>query len=474
MKTNNHKTEIYPLLLAASGMELSWLIAVFILFMNLASMPLLIMPQVIIVFLLSALITFYASKKNYKLFYHLIMHFIFISFIVFYTLSVVNDYFSNAANLNAFETFLAGPNTIWEGFIWALTIIVVLIFHTGGISLARRELSYRNIAARFDVGITVFILTFIVAGAAGLTTLSIMALTFAFFILSLPAIAMARYRQADTKGEFLHKYRSSAPILIFTAFTLILGSGIALLFYPLLLQAASAGQGILVHYGRPVADLFARIIVFTYSLRSRVNNAPSNGLTRQDNIETYSSGGEQAGLPEQVLFWVLIIFVAAGVIIALFYVLRLLINWLSSDSKANRNKPGMFQVKLLFKLLQKVLIALWFFAASLARFIKYKRNRMDESEPTYIFLKLSAWGAKSGRPRIETETPLEYTKSLQNIFPALDREIALIADIINREIYGGVAPGMGEKSKLNQSWRKLRSPAFWPARLKSRLLNSDL
>ena len=416
MKNNIDKTEKYSLLLTlTSGMELSWFIAALMLFMSLVAMPLLILPQAIIIFLLSTMLTLYTSKKNYRITWRLAMHTALISFFIIYAISVLSDYFYLASNRDAFETILAGPNNIREGLIWFIASIFILIFHLGGLSLARRELSYRNIAARFDLGITVFILFFIIAGAADLPNLSMMALTYSFFIFSLPAVALARYRQADTKGKFLHKHHRSAPIIIFTVFTLITGSGIALLFYPLLYQAASTGQNLIVHYGKPAADLFARIIIFFYNLRSQVDIAPPNGITGQDNVETYSPGGEQAGLPEQFLFWTLIFFVVAVIIIALYFILRLLINWLSSDSKSGQGKHGIFQLKPFIKLLYKALRTLRLFIASLTNFIGCQRSRTNESEPVYIFQRLSAWGTKSGRPRVETETPLEYAASLQKM-----------------------------------------------------------
>lgn len=469
MKGSSDKNHPF-LCIIASGMELTWLFAIFILIMDLLKMPLLIMPQVIIIFILSALLTLYTRKKGYKYIYRLVMHCILISFFIFHSLDMVSKYFSGNVNQTIIETLLNGPNTFWEGLNWVIASMIIIIFHAGGICLARRELSYRNIAARFDLGITFFILTLIVAGAAGLPSPAIMALIYAFFIFGLPAIAIARYQQSDRKIKFLNRHRRSAPIIVFSAFTLITGSGIALLFYPHLQQAASAGQNFMVYYGRPVADLFARIIVFLYSRRPLINNPQTNGINGQNNLDTISPGSEQAGLPEQLLFWILMAIVAAAVIFIIIFIARIFINWLSSDPKNSQSSHEVPPIKQFFKFLQKALSILWLFGTSLVNFLNNQGNRKNERDPAYMFLKLAAWGAKSGRPRIEIETPLEYAVSLQKKFPTLEQDISYIANIINREIYGGVVPGTGEKERLNQSWRKLHHPGFWPARFKSRLL----
>ncbi len=462
------------LLMVSSGMELSWFLALLILSINLVAMPLLIMPLATTVFLLSTLLTLYLKRKSLRIAWRLAMHLVLFLFSAYYALFTVSGYYNNAYGLDAFNAVLTGPVTIREGLAWASAIGLILIFHLGGVSLARRELSYRNIAVRFDLGITAFILVFIVKGAVALSTPSIMALTYAFFILGLPAIAMARNQQADTKGEYFHKYRKSTPILTFTAFTLIVGSAIALLFYPFLQQTATTGQGIVVHYGRPVADLFARIILFFYSLRSQLDTSSSNGIKDQHNNGIYSPGSEQTGIAEQLLFWTLMLVVAAVTTAAIYYLFRFLIKWLLSESKPGQDKYSLsLQFRRLLILPFKAFRAIWLFIVALANLMQFRSNRIGESKPGQIFQNLSAWGAKSGRPRIKTETPLEYTESLKKIFPALDREISLIAETVNLELYGGAIYEGVEKIELRQSWRKLHHPGFWPARLKSRLLNSD-
>lgn len=105
MKNNIAKTEKYSLMLTlASGMELSWFIAALMLFMSLVAMPLLILPQAIIIFLLSMMLTLYTSKKNYRITWQLVIHTALFSFFIFYALSVLSDYFYIASNRDAIGT----------------------------------------------------------------------------------------------------------------------------------------------------------------------------------------------------------------------------------------------------------------------------------------------------------------------------------------------------------------------------------
>jgi len=49
---------------------------------------------------------------------------------------------------------------------------------------------------------------------------------------------------------------------------------------------------------------------------------------------------------------------------------------------------------------------------------------------------LLSWGHRSGIPHFPNETPKEYGLRLNYHFPALKREIGLIIDAFNREVYG--------------------------------------
>jgi hypothetical protein len=70
-------------------------------------------------------------------------------------------------------------------------------------------------------------------------------------------------------------------------------------------------------------------------------------------------------------------------------------------------------------------------------------------------------------PHILSETPAEYGIRLGKRFPSLSGEIERIVGTFNLIVYGEAAIDDEQMSQAKRSWRKLRSPRYWPARLKS-------
>lgn len=472
MSSRNNQTGTgYLLYFASAGMELAWLLAAFILALNLAGVPPLFLLQAIAAFILAALLTSFTGKSGLRIIFRIGLHLFAMTALLLSTLDTVTAYFRNdSPKITAIlDRVSAGPQTNLEGLGWALAFIIILTMHISGTSLARRELSYRNITTRFDIGITAFIFLFIIAGALNSNVLPALNLMFAFFVFSLPAIAMARYRQAGTKSAFILRYRGSGPILIFTVFVLSTGSGIALLFYPFLFQAAQAGHSALGQYGQPLVDLFTRIVLFLFKRRSRMDEQPSSSITGTDYIDALPSGNGQAGFMENIFLWGMIILVASVVLIGLYFGLRFFLRWLISGAKDDSGEqhlsPGVVLLRLLQNIVYRCRAAAAWFKATASR-----HKRFEAGDATYLFRQLLAWGAKSGRPRRQNETPLEYSESLKELFPVLEKEIILIAHNFNREIYGSLAPGPGQKKILFRAWRRLLHPVFWPARFRTRLV----
>ncbi len=472
MSNQDYKASLNQILFAISaGMELAWLLAATALVLSLVGMPPLYLIQAGTAFILASLLTAITLKSRWRILYRLGLHFFAAGILLLSALYSVTGYYRNVPpdTGGIVEEIFTGPQSNLEGLGWALAIVTMIAMYSFGISLARRTLSYRNVTVRFDIGITAFIILFIIAGAAAVPLLPTLSLMFAFFIFSLPAIAMARYRQAGPGNARFYKYRSSGPVMLFTAFVLTAGSGIALLFYPLMLQGARAGQGVLEHYGKPLAELLARMILFFFSPRSRTADPPLNGITGTEYIDYLSPGNGRAGFLENLLFWGIITLAAAATLTALYFGLRHLLKWLLSETgnegKRNAFNPG----TALLRILQKIASSLKLLAARWKAAARRRARLPGEGVASYLFRQLLAWGAKSGRPRLKTETPGEYAEALTSIFPNLENEIGLITDSFNREIYGGLTPRPEDDKMLLRSWRKLLHPAFWPERFKTRL-----
>ncbi len=472
MSNQDSKAGLDRLLFGASaGMELAWLLAAAILVLSLAGLPPLFLLQAFAGFLLAALLTLYTGKSGWLILYRFIPHFIVAAALLLSALKNVTAYFRNISPgiRGIVDGIFTGPQTNMEALGWFLAIITIIIMYIHGISLARRTLSYRNVTVRIDLGITVFIFLFIIAGAAEVFVRPILSLLFAFFIFSLPAVAMSRYRQSGTRSAFIQKYRSSGPVLIFTLFVLITASGVALLFYPFLLQAARAGQVVLEQYGVPLAELLARMILFVYSPRSRAADTPGEGATIIEPGDAVYPDNGTAGFLEYLIIWGWVALAAGAFLIALYFVLRYLFKWLLSGAESKDYRTNLSFSTFFLLLLRKLASFFFMLAARWKKVVHRKFRQPGESEAACLFRKLLAWGARSGRPRWKTETPSEYSQALKNIFPSLDKEINLIADSFNREIYGGLTTRPEHNRKLYRAWRRLQHPALWLARFKMRL-----
>jgi hypothetical protein len=184
-----------------------------------------------------------------------------------------------------------------------------------------------------------------------------------------------------------------------------------------------------------------------------------------------SSGGDKldfGDLPEgswwtvligKIFGWSLAGMLGLVVIIFLGIGLWFLIRWLLSKSGISRKKqenPFPFLV-----LLQRLWEALRLIHQWMIGKIKGYNNGVQ------LFGAVMRWGRRSGLPRFVSETPLEYALRLKNTFPLLNKEIQMIVDALNQEVYGEMILEKDELQTALVAWRKLRSPRFWPVRLKS-------
>lgn len=76
------------------------------------------------------------------------------------------------------------------------------------------------------------------------------------------------------------------------------------------------------------------------------------------------------------------------------------------------------------------------------------------------------WGRRSGLPHLLSETPAEYGLRLKKQFPSLAGDIGRIVETFNLVVYGELALDDKQMTLAKLSWRRLRSPRYWPARMK--------
>ena len=72
-----------------------------------------------------------------------------------------------------------------------------------------------------------------------------------------------------------------------------------------------------------------------------------------------------------------------------------------------------------------------------------------------LYRHLLDWAAKRGLPREQTQTPLEYLKTLCQKFPEKDKELAFITDVYVQARYGRRPVSNAEAEAIGQAWQAI-------------------
>ena len=360
---------------------------------------------------------------------------------------------------------LTQPKKPLAWFILVIILFFVLMLWVGGVTLARRSADYLAICTRFDLGVAAFfcllLIKFLLLARGGIDIQDPTPglLVFPFFVFSLLSIGMAR-NQSSAQRDFLSGYQGIGVTVSFAIVVLGLGGGLVLLFLPYLRAAAEMGYDVLKGAAAPLGPILVSIIRFLFMhRRSRPEMASSSSY--KDNMEFLSTteGGWWTELFKTILSWG---FAGLGALIALILCgvsMWYLFRWLFSRT----NKGEKTQIQ--WGLVSTLFLQLWAFLAgcwgNMARRFKGYGNAAQ------LYIALLNWGRHSGLPHFLSETPTEYGLRLRHKFPTLNREIELIAESLNKEVYGEAVLDKQQLSMVKLAWRRLRSPMYWPSRFKS-------
>jgi hypothetical protein len=362
--------------------------------------------------------------------------------------------------------FLSRTRDPLEWLILVILFIFVLFFWLGGVTLARRSTAHFTICSRFDLGVAAFFsllllkLLLLLNPGVEVGDPAPELLLFPFFIFSLLAIGLARNTSSAGK-DFLSGYRGIGVLVSFTVVVLVFLAGLVLLFMPYLSAAAEAGYGVFKSAAGPLSPILVRVLRFLF-LGSQQWKEPSNSKLDWGKEAKFTSPGESSWwseLVERVLGWGLLglavlmgfVFCALGT----WYLLR----WLFPTTSKKERKHIHWQLALLWA--QSLWAAL---DMGLQRALQWLKGYRDAVQ---IYRALLKWGRRSGLPHFLSETAVEYGSRLRMQFPSLTGEIGLIVEAFNLAVYGEVAIDDDQMTPAKLSWRRLRSPRYWPARMKS-------
>jgi hypothetical protein len=361
--------------------------------------------------------------------------------------------------------FLGRTRDSLEWFTLVIILIFAGLFWLAGVMLARRSPTYLTICSRFDLGVAAFFCLMMVKlllfakGGIEVRDPASELLLFPFFIFSLLAIGLARSR-SSAQREFLAGYKGIAVLASFTVVVLAFGAGLVLLFMPYLIAAAEAGYGALRSAAGPLSPILVAVLRFLF-FRARVRQEAASSSSGSDEAEFVPSGESSwwSELVGKIVEWG---FLGLGVMLGLilcalgvWYLLR----WLFS--KTSKQEREAIQWRLLISWAQR----LW--TSLTSGFLMVVQRLKGYQNAVQIYRALLSWGRHSGLPHLLSETPAEYGSRLGKRFPYLSKEIEGIVEAFNLAVYREMQIDARQMTHAELSWRRIRSPRYWPSRLKS-------
>jgi len=458
--------------LASGGMELTWLYAwaTFIIASILQQpFPL---PEAIGAFVLAALLTQVVRGSGLRVILIIGLQ---VTGFLLATSRIVHVFFYESHPF--FDqwwllTCFRQPKDPLQWFILAIILFFALLFWVGGVTLALRSAEYFIVCTRFDIGVTAFFclmlakFLLLVKGGIDIHDSTPELLLFPFFIFSLLSIGMAR-NQGSAKRDFLSGYKGVGIILTFAVVVLAFGAGLVLLFLPYLSVAAEMGYGVLKTAAAPLAPILISIVRFLFMHnRSRPDTASSSPVGDQTSLVSSTESSWWTELFEKIFSWS---FLGLGVMIALIVCgigIWYLFRWLFSRTAMSKKKQ--IQWSLIFVWAAHLFTSLLLCWSTIVLWAKGYRSSIQ------LYSALLTWGRHSGVPHFISETPTEYCVRLGHQFPIVSREIGLIAETFNKEVYGEIVLDEKQFSLAKLAWQRLRSPILWPSRFKSWFFQSGV
>ena len=354
--------------------------------------------------------------------------------------------------------FLGATRSAVDWLLLMLILAWAIVFWIGGVRLAVRPLSYTMVCSRFDLGLTAFVLLFLVklliTGKGGQVDDRISPIFLPpCFVASLLAIGTIRLRSDGRKG-FLSGYRGLGIFLTFTAGTLLVAATLTLFSLPYLTLAAELGLVALKGAG-VVASPFLLWILRRLFAPQTLRSDPARPAAGHD-LPTISPPGPEGwwmALVEKALVWaagfLLVLAVAAAAGLCLYLLARFLWSRTPDQTGHRQHTP-------VLAWLRQVRMFLVGLRARLAGL----RGARDG------YRALLAWARRSGLRPATTHTPAEIGARLQGCFPQLRAEIGSIVAAFNEEVYRETMLPAERLAEVRSAWRRLRSPRQWPARFK--------
>jgi hypothetical protein len=458
----------FLLFLTGTGMELCWIYA----WAAFSSIAFLGRPfpflEAIGIFVLAALLTGLAVRREWRMIEIVSLQ---LTGFIFVCLRMIHFFNYGSNPLFEVTDFFTAPRTALEWFLLLFILLWALLFWIGGVTFARRSKTYYNICSRFDMGLAGFFLLFLVKlvilikGGARIDDPLTGLFIFPFFLLSLLSIGIVQIQGSGPK-KFLPGYRGGlGAVMSFIAAVLLFAGSLVLFFLPSLTVAARMGYGVFKSAAEPMSSFILGIFGFLYAPGSPQRTVASIKPKEIDwSVLTKGGYDEWTEFISKVLAWLLGSIMGLMILIIFVIVIAFLFKWMFSVKKSGRARVEREKPFAKFLRLPGYCMV---YIKKIAMRIASPYKKAAE-----IYSALIRWGQRSGLSHDLNETPNEFGERLQHQFPALAREIDAIITAFNHECYWEKTLDDRQFTQVLMASRKLRSPVYWPLRIKARLLKA--
>jgi hypothetical protein len=358
---------------------------------------------------------------------------------------------------------------VWDaahrGFRIGTVCFWTMGIYVEGVRLARRQINYQSVTARFDLGLGAFFILFVLqlliqvkyGTPAHHTFIGYCML--AFFAFGVFAVGLARNRTGADHAK--RGSRCGAGLLLgFSVLVALAGTGSALIILQYLSTAARVVHDGMGSLSSRIGPSLTKIITFIFRPLASGNSTGSWGSGSVQILSPSATGG-RISIFGLILLWTVLGLVGTVTLFLLgkffWYAIRRLF------SRTGKNKSGRSGFSLpLGRFLS--------FLQALFRLIFKHRGALGVIE---LYTQLLSWGKKSGIPRAFHETPIEYENRLSRVFPEAGPEFERITNAYNLIVYGGAPEDQAGFQEAPGAWRKLLRLWIWLARLKTLHRNRD-
>lgn len=457
--------------IAAAGMELSWITGIALTAIYFSGAPASLFYYSLVSFVAVFIITAAMKVKQRKTFLKFAVYFFVYILLILQALRLSGLRLFPFFNSVWWQQTAPGQHSLSDWIIWAITFTLISISFISAYYTARKGQTYYRLAARFDLGILIFITLFITLSALSGPVYLLLLLSALFFAISLPALFMVRYIEAAKRGAVITG-KGKIAVIYFTTTIIVGGITATLLLYPFLTITAERGYSLMEQAGKIALYFFSSAVLFFHNFGKNIrsdNSVVSDTLLYQGPSGYMPQPDRELSFLEHLFVWgslvliALIIFTATGLLVRFLYI------------KLMKEDPDITGQEDSHGLLLMLIFHFFNVLAFLKNFLSLVRLKVrgnpqtDKYKAGRAFYRLLTWGRRSGFKRKETETAEEYVRALAIYFPGKQADFNLVLQIFQEEIYGEKLPNNEKLKKGEKAIRKLYSPLNWPARLRIRI-----